>query len=427
MSNKNNKRISKATNPRAAGATTTDMSAVATRAATAVATIAAPAVVDKPAAWAAAWETSRMFGPGTPNRPTYDMDDGARIFDYQAGVNLYITPRSGYGLFPFSMLRNFADLCEEVRIVIEAFKREIRSMEWDIVKTVPGDKGDYSAEARRLKAFWNTPDGVTEFDAWLNAVLEDMLVTDAVTLWLEGDGRNITAVQQIDGATIRPLLDGRGRIPTAPIPGYMQAIKGMNWTWFTSEFLLYRPFNTSVTSPYGKSPIEYIITTINTSLLRKLSAVKYWDQTNVPEALVGLPDSMPLEAVTKFQDYFDTLLAGNIDKLRRIKFMPVQSGSMPVHEFRRPDGTTVADEWMLKMASWAFGFLPSEFGIVNGAGLGGKGFLEGQENTMYRFGVGPVIQYVQNLITTIVQRQTNAPLGFRFVNVGPRPSVCLMG
>lgn len=374
----------------------------------------------RPAAYAAAWGGNALFGPGQPQRPIYEMEEGARLFDYQAGVNLYITPRAGYGLVPFTMLRNFAEFCEEVRIVIEAFKREIRSMEWAIEKLDVKDKTDYSAEQKRLKDFWTRPDGVTEFDAWLNSCLEDVLVLDALTLWLEaGPGGTIGAVQQIDGATIRPLLDGRGRVPVAPVPGYMQAVKGMNWTWFTNEFLMYAPFNAGINSPYGRSPTEYILTTINTSLQRKLSAMQYWNQTNVPEALVGLPDEWNVENIQQFQDYFDALLVGNTDVLRRIKFMPVKGGQMPVHEFRRPESGTVMDEWVLKMASWAFGFLPSEFGIVNGAGLGGKGFLDGQENVMYRFGVGPVIQYIQNLITTIVQRQTAAPLGFRFINIGP--------
>lgn len=371
-------------------------------------------------AYASAWGNGALFSPGQPQRPIYEMEEGTRVFDYQAGVNLYITPRSGYGLMPFTMLRNFADYCEEVRIVIEAFKREIRSMEWAIQKLDNKDKTDYSPEQKRLTQFWSHPDGATEFDAWLNACLEDVLVLDALTLWLEpGPGGSIGAVQQIDGATIRPLLDMRGRVPLAPTPGYMQAIKGQNWTWFTSDFLMYTPFNAGINSPYGRSPTEYIITTINTSLQRKLSAMQYWNQTNVPEALVGLPDEWNVENIQQFQDYFDALLVGNTDVLRRIKFMPVKGGQMPVHEFRRPESGTVMDEWVLKMASWAFGFLPSEFGIVGGAGLGGKGFLDGQENVMYRFGVGPIIQYIQNVITTIIQRQTAAPLGFRFVNIGP--------
>lgn len=369
----------------------------------------------------AAWANA-FFGPGVPRQPMIENEQ-PRQFDYPSGINLQIIPRSGFGLIPFWQLRAFADTFEYVRVVIEAFKREIRSLEWDIQAVNPTDDADYTSEIGRLRSFWRFPDGISEFDAWLNSVLEDMLVIDSVSLWLEMDERgDIGGVTQIDGATIRPLLDARGRVPIAPTPAYAQVIKGIDWLWMNTEQFLYRPFNTAVNLPYGTSPTEFIMTTVNTTLRRQMAAMVYWDQTNTPEALVGLPGRWTTEQVTIYQNYFDSLLSGNLSKLRRIKFMPVESASMPVHEFRRPDtgaGATAQDEWALKVCCWAFGLSPSEFGLVNGAGLGGKGFMEGAENALYRFGIGPVIQYLQNLISGIIARQTKEPLCFRFTNIGP--------
>lgn len=369
----------------------------------------------------AAWANA-FFGPGVPRQPIVE-NELPRQFDYPSGINLQIIPRSGFGLIPFWQLRAFADTFEYVRVVIEAFKREIRSLEWDIQATNPTDDKDYGAEIGRIRDFWRFPDGASEFDAWLNSVLEDMLVIDSVSLWLEMDERgDIGGVTQIDGSTIRPLLDARGRVPFAPTPAYAQVIKGIDWLWMNTEQFLYRPFNTAVNMPYGTSPTEFIMTTVNTTLRRQMAAMVYWDQTNTPEALVGLPERWTTEQIKAYQDYFDALLAGNYAKLRRIKFMPTNGANMPVHEFRRPDtgaGATAQDEWALKVCCWAFGLSPSEFGLVNGAGLGGKGFMEGAENALYRFGIGPVIQYLQNLISGIIARQTKDPLCFRFTNIGP--------
>jgi hypothetical protein len=373
-------------------------------------------------AYAGAWGANGVFTPGIPLPPFADAAEKPRVFDYQSGINLYMTPRSGYGQMPFAQLKNFADVSDAVRIVIEAVKREIRSLEWDIQKGDLADKTDYAGEIDALRAFWRKPDGMTEFDAWCNAVLEDLLVYDAVSLWIDQDaGGQIVSVEQIDGSTIRPLLDQRGRIPRAPVPAYMQAIKGRNWQWFTADRLLYRPFNTSASSPYGKSPIEFLILRINEALRRQFAATSYWDTTNVPEAFAFLPSDWTPEQIETFQNYIDALLAGNVEKLRRIKFLPSPGGGQPVYEFRRPDAaaSNAFDEWMLRMTCYAFGFLPSELGLVAGAGLGGKGFLEGQENSMYRFGIGPLTQYLQNLFTGIVQRQTKLPLVWRFVNIGP--------
>ena len=311
--------------------------------------IAADMPATMPDAYAQAW-TGGLFAPGAPVMPRYTDDEKPRVFDYGAGINLYMTPRGGYNLLPFPMLRNFADLCDSVRIVIEAIKRQIRSLEWDIQPLDSKDDHDYSTQIKALREWWKHPDGVTEFDSVCNSWLEDVLVVDALSLWLDiDDGGQLVQIDQIDGATIRPLLDIRGRVPRPPVPAYVQAIKGTNWQWFTQDRLLYRPFNTSPTSPYGRSPTEYLIMRINEALRRQMSNTTYWDQTNVPEAMVGLPDDMKLEAIRAFQDYFDALLVGDINKLRRLKFMPVKSASMPVYEFRRPDVTSAFDEWMLRM------------------------------------------------------------------------------
>ena len=74
------------------------------------------------------------------------------------------------------MLRSFADTFEFARIVMETFKREIRALEWDIQAINPTDNANYGDEITRIRDFWRLPDGVLEFDSWLNSVLEDMLV-----------------------------------------------------------------------------------------------------------------------------------------------------------------------------------------------------------------------------------------------------------
>lgn len=371
------------------------------------------------AAYAQSWQ-SAQFGPGAPTNPVRPLDEQPRVFDFPPGINLYMTPRGGYGLLPFAQLRSFASLCEEVRIVVESIKREIRALEWDFVPRKKGDKTNYDKDKDALCEFWEKPDGQRDFDSWLNSVLDDMLVIDAPSLWLHMEGDALTSVDQIDGALIRPLLDVRGKTPTAPLPAYVQMIKGQVWQWFTNERLVYKPFNANITSPYGTSPIEFMIIRINQALRKKFSDAQYWDQTNVPEAILGLPADWTTEQISTFQEYFDALLVGDTAKLRRLKFLPSNGTNLPVYEFRRPAETTVFDEWMLKLACWCFGFTPAELGIVSGSGLGGKGFMEGAENTQYRLGFGPMVQYVESLITSIVRMQTKAPLAFKFMNIGPQ-------
>lgn len=372
-------------------------------------------MLQSPAAW------SRGFlGPGIPVTPINQTEEPPVQFDYTPGINLQMIPRAGYGMLSFAVLRNFADLCEEVRIVIEAIKREIRSLTFDIQPESKAISGDFTEEIKRLRKFWKKPDGQTTFDGWINSLLEEILVVDAATLWIAKDRANIVKrVEIVAGDTIRPLMDNRGRTPIHPLPAYIQVRKGIPLNWYTSEAMLYRPFSTSTRSPYGRSPTEYVIVTINEAIRRKLAAMEYWDTTNIPEAMLGMPDTWTQEQIETFQMYFDAMLAGNLDKLRRLKMVPTQQGRLPIYEFRRPMPDAQLHEWTLKMAGWAFGFLPSEFGMVPGQGLGGRGFVEGQENVQYRFGIGPLIQYLEAIISEVVQMQTEAPLRGKFVDVGP--------
>lgn len=372
-----------------------------------------------PEAYANAWSRG-LFAPGAPVTPLITDDEQPRIFDYASGINLYFTPRGGYDLLPFPTLRQFARLCEEINIVKEAIKRETRALDWDIVPIDDKDNTDYSSEIARLRAWWESPDGLCGFDQWQNMLMEEMLVLDAAAIWFGNNGKRDVAYI-FDGSIIRPLLDERGMTPDPPVPAYVSYIKGRNWQWFTSDRLIYRPFNAAANSPYGMSPTEFFVLRVNEAIRRKMSAASYWDSTNIPEMLAGLPETWTTQQIEEFQAYWDALLTGDIDKLRRMKFLPAKAGTLPVHEVRRPTENSQADEWMLRLACWCFGILPSEIGLVTGSkGLGGKGFLEGQENAEFRFGFGPVVKYLQSLYTQMTRRLTNQPLKWMFTDIGPQ-------
>ena len=163
---------------------------------------------------------------------------------------------------------------------------------------------------------------------------------------------------------------------------------------------------------------------VNLALRRDVYHVSYFTEGNVPEALVGAPSSWTQQQVETWQGYWDAMVQGNIAELRKMPFIPLEGGrgQVPVYEFRKDDvNQTGQDEWLLKVACWAFGNSPAEFGLVTGsAGLGGAGYAEGQENIQYRSMIGPITQYLERLITKIIQRQMRQPL-LKFVWTGLEP------
>ena len=65
-----------------------------------------------------------------------------------------------------------------------------------------------------VRAFLRKPDRRLHFHTWLRALLEDMLVIDAATIYPRMNvARSHYSLDIIDGVTIKLLLNGSGRLP----------------------------------------------------------------------------------------------------------------------------------------------------------------------------------------------------------------------
>ncbi len=184
-------------------------------------------------------------------------------------------------MLPFAALRALAAASKEIRLNIELIKRQVRGLEWEIVpsrKEAGGAWQQRSAETQSVVDFFEFPDGVTDFDAWINMLIEELLVTDAVTLYPNKNQDGRTILELIDGTTIRPLVDMRGRTPQPPFPAYLQVLHGVANTHYPSDRLLYRPLNTKVYTPYGESPIEWVLTAINTAIRKDAQKIGYYNR-----------------------------------------------------------------------------------------------------------------------------------------------------
>jgi hypothetical protein len=250
-------------------------------------------------------------------------------------------------------------------------------------------------------------------------------VPDALTIWPEVSlSGQLGALELIDGTTIRPLLDFRGRIAPPPAPAYIQMLHGMPTSYFTRDRLIYRPLNTAVNTPYGASPMEWFLLTVNLAMRREVFHVSSFTEGNVPEALVGAPASWTQDQIDIWQKYWDAMVAGNVSMLRRMHWVPLEGSrsGLPVYEFRKDDlGVTERDKWLMQVACWAFGNSPAEFGIMPGEGLGGKGYSQGMENVQYRSMIGPITQHLQRLFCYVIKRWIGKPhLGFIWVGLEPQ-------
>ena len=238
------------------------------------------------------------FGPLNPLSPIAPPDIAGRRFDFPAGYNLNTRPRA-YEPIGFHELRGFADAYDLLRLVIETRKDQMERQRWRIrprhspSHPSPASGGglgrgrsgasldaDTRARIAALEHFFHKPDGVTRWKTWLRALLEDMFVIDAATLFCQRTrSGQLFALHQLDGATIKRVIDDWGRTPqpfcdadgvTVFPPAYQQVLKGMPAINYSARDIIYRPRNVRAHKVYGYSPVQQVLMTVNIALRRQL-------------------------------------------------------------------------------------------------------------------------------------------------------------
>lgn len=365
-----------------------------------------------------------QFGPGSPPQAAWG-DEAPRLFEYQSGANLITIPRAGYGVLPFAVLRSLAQSSKEIRLNIELIKRTIRGLDWKITQKPISDSAgaSYGREVESLVNFFERPDGANDFDSWVNMLLEDLLTIDAVTVYpdMDADG-NLISLDLVDGATIRPLLDLRGRIPRPPAPAYLQILHGMATTHYAADRLLYAPLNMKVNSPYGESPIEWAVMAINTAIRHDLQRMGYFTEGNIPGVLVSVPiETTTPEQIEIFQQYYDALAKGDLARASKILFVPSMGNQSIFQPVSNDVDKIEVDQWLMQVVCWAFGNNPSEFGLVAASGLGGAGYVQGMENAQSRSMINPISGWLKSLFDRILRDYFHRP-DAEFVWLGLEPA-----
>ena len=232
------------------------------------------------------------FGPQAPMAPLAPGQVAGRQLDYPPGFNLVTQPRA-YEPIGFADLRAIADSYDLIRIIIETRKDQMARLEWSVR---PRERRARAAadggQIKTIAAFLRKPDGSSFWDTWLRELLEDLLVIDAPALWAERNrGGALVHLHPIDGATIKRVIDDWGRTPHAPLSAYQQVLHGLPAVDYTTRDIIYRPRNTRVHKVYGFSPVEQILITVNIALRRQIYQLQYYTEGNIPEALIGAPES----------------------------------------------------------------------------------------------------------------------------------------
>ncbi|HKT18001.1 MAG TPA: phage portal protein [Stellaceae bacterium] len=349
-------------------------------------------------------EAASWFGPQAPLPPAAPQDVAGRQFDYPFGFNLAITPRN-YEPTGFAELRGLADSYDLLRCVIETRKDQVERLTWHIRKRAGlAAQAPDAARIAALAGFFARPDQHRAWASWLRMLLEDLLVIDAPTLYLRRTrGGALWALEVLDGATIKRLIDPWGRTPAPPAPAYQQILKGVPAVDYTADELIYAPRNRRAHKAYGFSPVEQVQMSINIALRRQIYQLQYYTEGNIPEALIGVPDSWNPDQIRQFQSYWDALNAGDTAERRHAKFVPggVAKTFIPTRE---PAMKDVFDEWLARVICFAFSIPPSALiSQVN------RATAETAQDTALSEGLAPLQSWVKQLVDQVIASEFQAP------------------
>jgi len=352
-----------------------------------------------------------IFSPGYPLVPP--ERERVRVWDFPVGYNTIYTPRA-YESVGFHELRALAENHDITRLAIETRKDQIEKLEWAVrPRNEKKPTTDAPARIAMLTEFWRKPDGEQPFGTWLRELLEDLLVLDAPCLEVRRNrGGDIIGLDIVDGATIKVLVDDTGRRPRPPAPAYEQIIHGRPWRLLTSEQMLYLPRNKRPHKAYGFGPCEQIVMTINIGLRRQLMQLQHFTEGNVPPGLVNAPDGWNAEQIRQFQEWFDSILAGNTGSRTRLIWAPTGA---KYQAFKEAPYKDEFDEWLARIVCYAFSLPPTAFTPqVN------RATAQAAQETALEEGLAPLAGWVKRLVDSVIQdRMGHADLEFVWSDARP--------
>jgi hypothetical protein len=343
------------------------------------------------------------FGPSDPLAPGAPAEVAGRQWDFPSGYNLNVQARN-YEAFSFSDLRMLADAYDLLRLVIETRKDQIERMNWGIRARV-GASAELGQIAR-VEKFFQSPDGVRDWCAWMRMILEDLFVIDAPALWCERDrAGGLLALHPLDGATIKPVLDAWGRTPRAFVQNgklvypvaFQQILKGVPAVNYGERDIVYRPRNVRSHRAYGFSPVEQVMATVNIGLKRQLHQLSYYSEGNVPESLIGVPDAWTPDQIKNFQDYWDLYFTGDLARRRRAKFVPGGVAKTFI-QTKEPELKNAFDEWIARVVCFAFSISPQPF-----VSQMNRATSETQKETADEEGLFPILAWIKRLCDHVIQ------------------------
>lgn len=338
------------------------------------------------------------FGPATPLPPQAPENVKGRAWDYPVALNLNFMPRGSEPL-TFAKLKILASH-PIVAMLLQRQKDLVCALDWEIKPRKGKTVGDNDAGIKEITEFLMFPDKEHDWVQWVSAVLDQLLVLDATTIYCASAmGGKPHALQILDGANVKPLIDQNGRRPVLPFPAYQEILKGLPAVDYTTEELIYFPQVYRVDRLYGYSRVEQAHDLIDMAISRLRNQKGYFDFGNVGDGYFTAPtDWQNVDNINALEKKWNSWMQGDPAKRRAAPFLPFGVEWHPTKVDILEDDF---DEYLIRLLCFPFGVAPTPF--MKQAGLG-KGSSESEQETAQEGGIAPLMGFVERLVSHAIAK-----------------------
>ncbi len=290
--------------------------------------------------------SSYQLNPVAPNQYPQTGGSPFPLYGYDNPI-WYATPyspkRRPDTLVTTDLIRQFADRYDILRSCINHLKREVEAQPFDIVPRDPhAPKSGIQARVMEAGQFFGRAGGLglpTESRRHFESkIFEDLLVLGCWAVWKGWSlGGRLQEMLAIDAATFRPRMDAYGW-PGPEDVWYEQWIMGMKIRDFEAtglnpseaykvggfgrDEIVYDGLWPMTWTPWFRSPVEYLITTVMAALASDKWNRQWLTTGDTPSDVFFLPPEWTPEEIETFALYFNQMLSGNTEKRRQTKFLP---------------------------------------------------------------------------------------------------------
>ncbi len=393
---------------------------------------------------------SLWFPAGQPVHPVAPAGTAPRRYAYAPITNINWSGRDGQ--VDFGTLRQFS-YYPIIRLILETVKDKVCGIKWEfrLKQQVGETKAQYKkrtqADTRiaQVDAFFAKPDGWQNFRTWTRGLVDDMLVIDAASIWLQKDKKGkIASLVQIEGGQVFPLVDETGQQPAASptasksvlvqttdkkadenylgkvkgkvigdektgtvqvvggSPAFQLTPYGYPAQEMTADEFIYAVRNRLTYRKYGFSPIEQALAIIALGIGRLDFQAAFYKSGMGFEFIAFMPPDVPMAKVEEANGYLDSILSGNARNRRKGFFLPSYGNDKaPNIIFPKLNEQVLKDEfdeWLARVCCYALGVSPTAFiKSVN------RATAEQQAESGEEEGLQPYIDWLGDLLNEIIQ------------------------